>query len=83
MQVLQRRDWDGHAKQLDDLLRLKKNRRTARAVLFTHPLGWEVRLLVGGQRVGKAVRTQVCRSQEDVLSTGEGWASEMRCQGWR
>jgi hypothetical protein len=59
-----------HPIELGDLFRLTKNRREARAALFTHQLGWEVRLLVGSQL--EFVQTQVCRDQEEVLRTGGG-----------
>ena len=39
--------------------------------MFTHQLGWEVRLLVDSQL--EVVQTQVCRDQEEVLATGEEW----------
>ena len=52
-----------------------KNRREARAALFTHQLGWEVRLLVGSQL--EVVQTQVCRDQEEVLTTGERWKAAL------
>jgi hypothetical protein len=71
LEVLQRHAWNGEPKELGDLFRLTKNRRQARGALFTHQLGWEIRLLVGNQ--AESVRTQVCRSQEDVLTTGEQW----------
>ena len=81
IEVLQRLAWNGTPKELGDLFRLQKNRREARAVLSSHQLGWEVRLLVGRQL--EAVRTQVCRSQEDVLSTGEPWKAAMLAEGWK
>ena len=51
--------WHGTPIDLVDLFRLQKNRREARAALFTHQLGWEVRLVVGSQL--EVVQTQVCR----------------------
>jgi hypothetical protein len=80
LEVLQRPHWNGTPKELGDLYRLQKNRRTARAVLFTHRLGFEVRLLVGSQL--EAVQTQACRSQEEVLGTGEQWKAAMLEKGW-
>jgi len=68
-QVLQRPDWHGTPIELGDLFRLQKNRREARAALFTHQLGWEVRLHVGSQL--EVVQTRVCRDQQKVLWTGE------------
>ena len=80
-QVLQRPNWHGTPVELGDLFRLHKNRREARAALFTHQFGWEVRLLVGSQL--EVVRTQVCRDQEEVLRTGEQWKQATIENGWR
>jgi len=80
VQVLQRPDWHGTPIELGDLFRLQKNRREARAALFTHQLGWEVRLLVGSQL--EVVQTQVCRDQDDVLTAGEMWKTAMVEKGW-
>ena len=71
LRVLQRPDWHGTPRELGELFILHKNRSEARAMLLTHQLGWEVRLLIGAQP--EVVQTQVCRSQEEVLSTGEQW----------
>ena len=46
-----------------------------------HQLGWEVRLLIGSQV--EVVQTQVCRDQEEVLTTGEQWKAAMIEKGWR
>ncbi len=81
LQVLQRPHWHGTPIELGDLFRLHKDRREARAALFTHQLGWEVRLLIGSQL--EVVQTQVCRDQEEVLATGERWKAALVEQGWR
>ena len=65
LQVLQRPEWHGTPIALGHLTCLHKNRREARATLFTHQLGWEVRLLAGSQL--EVVQTQICRDQEEVL----------------
>jgi hypothetical protein len=80
LQVVQRLDWR-HAIEPGDLFRLQKNRREARAALFTHQLGWEVRLLVGSQL--EVVQTQACRDQEEVLATGERWKAALAEKRWR
>ena len=79
LQVLQRPDRHGKPIELGDLFRLQKDRREARAPLFTHQLGWEVRLLVGSQL--EVVQTQVCRDQEKLLATGERWKAMIE-KGW-
>ena len=80
LQVLQRPNCHGRPIELGDLFRLQKNRREARAALFTHQFGWEVRLLVGSQL--EVVQTQVCRDQEEVLRTGEQWKQALIEKGW-
>lgn len=81
LQVLQHPNCHGNHIELGDLFRLQKNRREARAALFTHQLGWEVRLLTGSQL--EVVQTKVCRDQEEVLTTGEEWKKAMNEKGWR
>ena len=81
LEVLQRFTWNGAPREIGDLFRLHKNRREARAVIFSHVFGWEVRLLVGSQL--EVVQTQVCRTQDEVLSTGDQWKAAMIEKGWR
>jgi hypothetical protein len=40
--------------------------------------GWECRLMVRGE----LVQAQVCRSQDEVLSTGEQWKGALIEKGW-
>lgn len=81
MEVLQRLTWNGQPSELGDLFRLTKNRREARAALYNHQFGWEVRLFIGSQL--EAIQTQVCRTQDEVLTTGEQWKAAMIAKGWR
>jgi hypothetical protein len=82
LQVLQRPHWHGTPIGLGDLFRLENNNRCqARAALFRHQFGWEVRLLIGSQL--EVVQTRVCRDQEDALTTGEQWKKAMMEKGWR
>jgi hypothetical protein len=81
IEVLQRFTWNGSPKEIGDLVRVTKNRRKARAVIFSHQFGWEVRLVVGSQE--ELVSSEVCRTQEEVLTTGEQWKSAMTEKGWR
>jgi hypothetical protein len=80
LKVLQRPDWHGTPIELAALFILHKNRRESRAVIFTHQLGWELRLMVGTQ--AEVVQTQVCRTQEEVFSIGEQWKAAMLEKGW-
>ena len=81
IEVLQRFVWNGTPKEIGDLFRVTKNRRKARAVIFSHQFGWEVRLLVGSHE--ELVSSQVCRTQEEVLCTGEQWKAAMVERGCR
>ena len=44
----------------------------------THQLGWELRLDVAGS----LQRSQVCRSQDEVLDTADQWKAAMLEKGW-
>ena len=81
LHVLQRPHWHGTPVALGELFILHKNRRVAKAVIFTHLLGWEVRLMIGAQL--EVVQTLVCRTQEEVFVTGEQWKAAMGEKGWR
>ena len=47
--------------------------------LWTHALGWEVRLEINGD----LQRSEVLRSQDDVLTAGETWKAAMLEKGWQ
>jgi len=80
MEVLQRFDWHGSPIDLGELFIVKKNGREAVCKLRSHQFGWELLLFVGRQL--EIVQSQVCRSQDDVLATGERWKAAMIEKGW-
>ena len=43
-----------------------------------HEFGFELRLIVG-----ELMRSQVCRSSDEVLDTQESWKAAMIAKGWR
>lgn len=47
--------------------------------LVTHPLGWELRLEVGGS----VQRAEVCRSHDAALDASARWKAGMMETGWR
>ena len=49
----------------------------SRGASVTHPLGWELRLMTSD-----LLRSQVCRSSEEILSTHEQWKAAMIEKGW-
>jgi hypothetical protein len=78
MQTPRREDWDGHPVDLGDAWILRKGGKVARCVLVTHPLGWELRLMTPD-----LLRSQVCRSSEEILDTHEQWKRPCSLKGWR
>ena len=81
MQVLQRPDWHISPVHIGELFILKKNGREATCKLRAHQFGWELLLFVGAQL--EVVQSQVCRGQDEVLTTGEQWKAGLIDQGWR
>jgi hypothetical protein len=81
--TLQGERWDGRPTYLGDLFRVSKARGekplTAVCTLWTHQIGWEVRLEVNGD----LQRSEVFRSRDDVLTAGEIWKAAMSEKGWQ
>ena len=79
---LQRAHWNGQPTHVGNLFRVSRARgeKQLRAVcqLWTHALGWEVRLEINGD----LQRSEVFRSQDDVLTAGETWKATMLERGW-
>jgi len=75
-------NWNGQPTVLGDLFRVTKTRGDkqleAACRLWTHQLGWEVRLEINGD----LQRSEVFRSQDDVLTAGETWKAAMIEKGW-
>jgi hypothetical protein len=80
--ILQRQRWNGQPTHLGDLFRVRKmrgdKRLEAAGRLWTHQLGWEVRLEINGD----LQRSEVFRSQDEVLTAGETWNAAMIEKGW-
>jgi hypothetical protein len=53
-------------------------RRAATCELWTHVLGWELRLITGAT----LLKSQVSRAQDDVLGTHVAWKAAMTEKGW-
>jgi hypothetical protein len=80
--TLQREHWNGQPTYLGDLFRVSKMRGEkqldAVSKRWTHHPGWEVRLEINGD----LQRSEVFRSQDDVLTAGETWKAGMLEKGW-
>lgn len=68
----QREYWNGDPIELGDAWTLRKGEKIARCILVTHPLGWELRLMTND-----LLRSQVCRSSDEILDTHEAWKTAM------
>jgi hypothetical protein len=83
VQVLRRLSWSGEPEALGDTFRVHRTRcgqqLEAACRLVTHQLGWELRLEVAGS----VQRSQVCRTQDEILGTTELWKAAMVEKGWR
>lgn len=77
MQVQQREHWSGGPAFLGNAWMLTKAGRTATCALHSHDFGWELRLTIG-----ELVRTQVCRTSEEVLSVQEDWRRALEQRGY-
>jgi GTP cyclohydrolase II len=68
---------------LGDLFRLHKQtcgqQLEAACRLVTPARGWELRLAVAGS----LQRSQICRTQDEVLDTSEQWKAAMIDTGWQ
>ena len=75
---LVRYDYYKGPKPIGDLWTLKRGDLTMRCAVSTHAMGWELKLTAGAS----FSRSQVCKTQADVLSTAEAWNAEAISKGW-
>ena len=76
---MQRPLWNGVPVYLGDLFRLTKgSKKSARAALSSHELGWQLRLLINDD----VRHAQVCKSGEEVLATADQWKAALFARGW-
>lgn len=73
----QRENWDGHPVDCGDAWVLRKGHEVARCSLVTHPLGWELQLITTD-----LLRSQVCRSSDEILTTQKSWKTAMMGKWW-
>ena len=63
---------------LGDMWTASKGDKALRVQLRTHPMGWELRAFVGLDMH----RSQVCKAEDEVLSTSDNWKAEAVTKGW-
>lgn len=76
--IFTRREWSGEYEELGDIWRLTKGWRHARAVVVTHPLGVELRLLIDDD----LQQSQMHRDDDTLLDQAEMWKQAMVAKGW-
>ena len=69
--------WNGVPLELETLWTLSKGSRCARLVMYTHQLGWELRV-----QSGALLMTQVCRSDQEIEDVSAEWRAAMVEKGW-
>ena len=77
MDVQQREQWNGEPAFLGNAWIMNKGPHTATCALFSHQFGWELRLTIG-----ELLRTQVCRSTDEVLRVQEEWRTALIGRGY-
>ena len=73
----QREFWNGKAVRLGDVWTLRKRNHDVQCMLFTHQLGWELRV-----EISESFMTQVCRSDREIEEVSAGWRDAMFEKGW-
>ena len=81
--VLRRESWNGCPAMRGEAWRLRKavcgHPRQAVCELWSHQLGSEIRLVIDG---GELRRSQVIRSNDEILTVTEQWKAAMVGRGW-
>jgi hypothetical protein len=75
--IPQRQHFSG-AELLSPAWTLMKGRNRAECAVWSHSFGFELRLTVGAE----LVQSQVCRTQEDLITYQESWRSAFEAKGW-
>ena len=76
--TLQRSNWNGTAIELETLWTLTKGETVARMALYTHQLGWEMRVIGPG-----ILMTKVCKVGWEIEEVWIGWKRGILQRGWR
>lgn len=76
---LQRYSFYAGPRTIGEIWTLAREPATIVCVLWTHSLGWELRLMNGT----KAIRKQVCRSEGEVFSTSDAWMAQAKATGYQ
>jgi hypothetical protein len=81
MDVLQRADWHGSPVHLGELFMVRKNASRRDASFAAINLAGSC--ASGWDSIVTSCKRKVCRTQDDVLTTGEEWKTAMIEKGWQ
>lgn len=70
-------EWNGAPKIIGTVWTVSKAGVTCDCILSTHPLGWELRM-----RGQDLIRSQVCKTEDEVFDVSERWSAEAESRGW-
>ena len=75
---LVRYDFYRGPQQLGSMWTVNRDGLEMRCAIATHRVGWELRLYSGKN----FLRSQVCKSEEEVFRVSDAWNLEARSKGW-
>ena len=70
---------DGTPREQALVWQMRKGQRSARSALWSHPIGWELRVTVDAE----LVRSQAHRLADDVVRDLASWRDQFVEKGWR
>ena len=77
MALLTRPEWNGTPGEQAKARRLQKGVHEASCSIWSHPLGWELRLMIDGEH-----RTEAFRDDRWVIEVAKEWQTQFRAKGW-
>lgn len=77
--IFTRRVWNERVEQLGDVWRMRKGTHAASAIVVSHPLGVELRLMIGDD----LRHSQVFKDDDEpLLALADEWKAAMAAKGW-
>jgi hypothetical protein len=77
--VIPQREHVNAPERLSPVWALTKGRSTQPCEAWSHVLGFELRLTISGDAMP---RTQVCKSQDELIAIQDEWRAALEAKGW-
>jgi hypothetical protein len=77
-EFVRRREFFTEPERLSPVWMVRKGQRAAECSIWTHPLGFELRLSVGDE----LLRSEVIRDQDALIRVQEAWRQALEAKGW-